>query len=407
MPFAIFACPGVRIGVSALCCLGTVVACAGPAVSDKRPANPHETPDKPKPSASVTTKPASCAVLGLSEREVNALRELVKSVLGQAKTLAGFISDTKKAEAGVLTVNLRGREVTVDPARSDAEREYVALLAGSAPQVEELKTGLRDLLQDANRCNHDAVERAKTAGWYTLNTVKPGEEEEFRSSPRALEVKAELERRLGSISLSIEGLLRGDRVAREKVRESFAKGDVGKQMDTEEDFRSVENAANSLAQALEFSRRLRADPSPPAGKGEALQGIDAKLPMMKLAFCAEKTSYVSEHGGDRFQDAAKLHCESHPPEFAYREATVDMSAACGEAYRTSCTDAALAAYQREAQARASAAPAGSRAAGSRCRADQGWCGTGNIGTCCESSQVCCQRRGGNPFCGSGTNPCGR
>jgi TPR repeat protein len=47
------------------------------------------------------------------------------------------------------------------------------------------------------------------------------------------------------------------------------------------------------------------------------------------------------------------------------------------------------------------------AATSRCGTSQRWCGGSSAGTCCAGYQTCCQRRGGNFFCGSGTNPCGR
>jgi TPR repeat protein len=49
-------------------------------------------------------------------------------------------------------------------------------------------------------------------------------------------------------------------------------------------------------------------------------------------------------------------------------------------------------------------PAPARA--SRCGGGQTWCGGTTAGTCCAGYQTCCQRRGGNFFCGAGTNPCG-
>lgn len=94
--------------------------------------------------------------------------------------------------------------------------------------------------------------------------------------------------------------------------------------------------ASSIAQANEMVRRLRADPKAPPEKRKTLANIDEKLPTMRRAFCGAQRSYVDQHGLDSFQKASTLLCKTTPPEMFYRNQSVEMEAACLEAYRTHC-----------------------------------------------------------------------
>ncbi len=94
--------------------------------------------------------------------------------------------------------------------------------------------------------------------------------------------------------------------------------------------------ASSLAQALEFSRRLRADPEAPPETLTTLKNISSKLPAMKKLFCEEREPYIAEHGLVNFQNASQFRCKNEPPELVYKGSTIDMKAACAEAYATAC-----------------------------------------------------------------------
>jgi hypothetical protein len=256
----------------------------------------------------------------------------VEAILGEAKALGRVMSDAKRAQAGTLSINFRGREVPVIANRSGAEQDYVTFLAGSANEFEELKTALKSLLHDANACAQAAIERSKTAGWYTQNSVTSEEAHEYEAGRGASELKAELEQRLASTHQRVATLFNDDVAHANACREWYDTHAVGQQIDSEEDFGGVlVESGNGLAQITETLRVLSV-----ADAREA-ETYRAKLPLIKATFCQAKHDYISRFGEAAFKERAQEHCQQTPPLFtAPNGEQSDMRPVCARAFAMPC-----------------------------------------------------------------------